>query len=116
MSTLEELSKTVADLARRLQAAETKLSMQAGQFEFIITQLRDVQLYLHARFEDIDQRFAAIDQKLKEHDKRFDGIDRRLDTIDARLEALPRVLAELLSKRRPRSHHDNSTPRQHPLR
>ena len=99
---LEALTKEVADLKRRLEIAETKLSQQAGQFEFITGQLRDVQLYMHARFDDADKRFDDAD-------KRFDGIDRQLAALksemnakfaamDAKIDALPRVMAEVLAE------------------
>lgn len=56
-----------------------------GRFEFITGQLRDVRLYMHARFADIDTR--------------LDKIDTRLDNIESKVDALPRVIAELISKR-----------------
>jgi tetrahydromethanopterin S-methyltransferase subunit G len=96
---LETLTNQVRELTRRLDLAETKLAQQAGQFEFISGQLRDVQLYMHARFSDVDQRFDRIDARFDRMDARFDRMDARLDKMDSKIDALPRVLAEMLAKR-----------------
>lgn len=96
---LETLTNQVRELTRRLDLAETKLAQQAGQFEFITGQLRDVQLYMHARFADIDKQFLAVNARFDKMDARFDKMDHRLDTMEAKIDALPRVLAELLAKR-----------------
>lgn len=90
--TIETLTRDVADLKRRIDLAETKLAQQAGQFEFISGQLRDIQLYMHARFADMDEQFGKIAGRLDAHDTRF-------DRIDAKLDALPRVIAELIAQR-----------------
>ena len=103
---LEALTREVADLKRRLEIAETKLAQHAGQFEFISGQLRDVQLYMHARFDDIDTQFAAIRATIAAMDTKFDGkiaaldakFDARFNTLEAKVDALPRVLAEMLAK------------------
>lgn len=89
--TIEELTKEVGELRRRLTIAETKLSQQAGQFEFITGQLRDVQLYMHARFDDVDKRFDKVDA-------RFDRIDASMDGMKSELKALPRIIAEMIAK------------------
>jgi predicted nucleic acid-binding Zn-ribbon protein len=100
---VEALTREVADLKRRLEIAETKIAQQAGQFEFISGQLRDVQLYMHARFDDFDKAFAAmrseIGQLRAEMDRCFAEMDRRFAEMNAKIDALPRVLAELLAKR-----------------
>jgi flagellar capping protein FliD len=96
---LETLTNQIRELTRRLDLAETKLAQQAGQFEFISGQLRDVQLYMHARFSDVDQRFDRIDARFDRMDARFDRMDARLDKMDSKIDALPRVLAEMLAKR-----------------
>ncbi len=80
-----ELQNEVRELRRRFDLAEMPLSQLEGRFEFISGQLRDVQLYMHARFEDIDCRFEQI--------------DKRFDLLDAKVDALPRIIAELISKR-----------------
>jgi tetrahydromethanopterin S-methyltransferase subunit G len=71
--------KEIREIKRRLDLAEAKASQQAGQFEFISGQLRDIQLYIHARFGDIDER---------------------LDRIESKVDALPRVIAELINSQR----------------
>ena len=101
-----ELQNEVRDLRRRLDLAETKISQLEGRFEYISGQLRDVQLYLHARFDDIDKRFDDVNKRLDGFDRRFESVDRHLETIRLRMDnmaagidELPRVLAELLAKR-----------------
>lgn len=86
--TVAELEKEVRDLKRPVDLAETRLSQGDGRFEFITGQLRDVQLYLHSKFGDIDGRLDKIDGRL-------DRIDGRLDKLDAKVDVLPRVIAEL---------------------
>jgi chromosome segregation ATPase len=118
--TNEELTKEFVALKRRLEMAETKLSQQAGAFEFITGQLRDVQLYVHARFDDMDARFNRIDVRLdrietdigtmqtdvstmktdiKSLDAKFSGLDAKLIGLDAKFDALPRIIAEMIAKR-----------------
>ena len=105
MATLD-LEKEVRDLKRRVDLAEAKLSQLDGGFEFITGQLRDIQLYMHNRFADIDERFDRVDRRLDRMDGRFDSMDGRFDSMDGRLDsvegkidALPRVIAELIAKR-----------------
>ena len=82
---LETLTREVADLKRRIDLAETKAAQLAGQFEFISGQLRDVQLYMHARFGDMDEQFGKLHE--------------RLNGIEAKLDAMPRAIAELIANR-----------------
>lgn len=87
-----DVDKEIRDLKRRLDLAETRLSQMDGRFELISGQLRDIQLYMHARFGDIDGRLDKVEG-------RFDKIDGRLDTMDTKIDALPRAVAELIAKR-----------------
>jgi tetrahydromethanopterin S-methyltransferase subunit G len=87
-----DVDKEIRDLKRRLDLAETRLSQMDGRFEFISGQLRDIPLYMHARFADIDGRLDKMDG-------RFDKVDGRLTTMDAKIDALPRAVAELIAKR-----------------
>lgn len=96
---LETLTREVADSKRRLDLVETKAAQQTGQFEFISGQLRDVQLYLHAKFGEVDEQLAEVNGRLGQMDGRLDRIDRRLDGIDSKLDAMPRVIAELIAGR-----------------
>jgi hypothetical protein len=59
-----DLEKELRDLKRRVDLAETPLSPLEGRFEFFSGQLRDIQLYMHARFDEIDSRFDATDGKI----------------------------------------------------
>ena len=87
-----DLEKEFRDLKRRVDLAETRLSQLEGKFEFISGQLRDIQLYVHARFDDIDQRFERMDQ-------RFETFEHRLERLESKVDALPRVIAELIGKK-----------------
>jgi hypothetical protein len=49
---------------RRVDLAATRLSQLEGRFEFVSGQLRDMQLYMHARFEDVDTRFDKLEAKV----------------------------------------------------
>lgn len=90
--------KEIRDIKRRLDLAESKLSQQSGQFEFISGQLRDIQLYIHARSADLDERHDQVDKRFNGIDKRFDGSDARAASIEGKVDALPRVIAELIGR------------------
>ena len=106
------MEQEMRELRQRLERAETHISQLEGRFEFISGQLRDVQLFMHARFEDIDkrfdqvdrrfeqmdQRFEQVDKRFEQVDKRFEQVDKRLDNIEAKVDALPRVLAEMIAE------------------
>ena len=110
---VEAIVLEIRDLKRRVELAETRLSQVEGRFEYISGQLRDMQLYQHAKFSEIDGRLDKIDGRLDKIDGRFDKIDGRLDKQDVRLtriesrlddltsevRALPRAIAELIAKR-----------------
>ena len=100
---LEALTREVADLKRRLEITETKLAQQAGQFEFITTRLRDVQLLGHARFDDIDKAHTAMKLEISQlragmHGK-FAEMNGRFAEMNAKIDGLPHVLAEMLANR-----------------
>lgn len=94
-----DVDKEIRDLKRRLDLAETRLSQMDGRFEFIPGQLRDIQLYMHARFGDIDGRLDKVEGRFDKIDGRLDKFDSRLDTMDTKIDALPRAVAELIAKR-----------------
>ena len=87
-----DLEKEFRDLKRRVDLAETRLSQLEGKFEFISGQLRDIQLFMHACFDDINQRFERMDQ-------RFETFEHRLERLESKVDALPRVIAELIGKK-----------------
>ncbi len=58
-----DLEKEVKDLSR-VDLAETRLSQLEGQFGFISGQLRDIQLYMHTRFDDIDRKIDGLRTEL----------------------------------------------------
>ena len=59
-----DLEKEVKDLKRRVDLAETRLSQLEGQFGFISGQLRDIQLYMHTRFDDIDRKIDGVNGRI----------------------------------------------------
>jgi tetrahydromethanopterin S-methyltransferase subunit G len=70
--TVEELAREVRSLKHRLDLAETRPSQIEGRFEFVSGQLRDIQLYQHSKFAEIDNR--------------LDGVEGRLERVEGRLE------------------------------
>lgn len=93
------LEQEVRDLRRRLDLAETCLSQLGGQFGFVSGQFRDIQLYIHARFDDVDKRLDQVETRLER-------VEVKVDRVAATVETLPRVLVEemqrLLDERLPR--------------
>ena len=89
------MEQEIRELKRRLDLAETRLSQPEGRFEFISGQLREIQLYMHARFAEVDKRFDRLEV-------RVDKLEAKFDKLDAKVDALPRVIAEMLDERRPR--------------
>ena len=76
-----DVEKELKDLKRRVDLAETRLSQIEGQFGFVSGQLRDIQLYMHARFDEIENRFDGVDSRLNGVDRHLDGMDRKLDKL-----------------------------------
>lgn len=58
-------------------------------------QLRDVRLYMHARFADMDKRFDGVDKRFNGVDKRFDSVDKGFDAIDKRFEKAEADIANM---------------------
>lgn len=88
-----DTEREIREIKRRLDLAETRLAQADGRFEFITGQLRDVQLYMHARFANMDDKLDKIDDRLHK-------MDGQLDKMDTKIDALPRVLAELNAPQR----------------
>jgi tetrahydromethanopterin S-methyltransferase subunit G len=82
-----DVEKELKELRRRVDLAETRLSQLEGRFEFVSGQLRDIQLYMHSRFDEIDARFDAGDARFDAIDARFDAVDARFDAMDAKIDA-----------------------------
>ena len=99
MITVEALQSEVRDLKRRLDLTETRVTQMEGRFEFVAGQLKDIQLYMHAKFGDIETRLDRIETRLDRIETRMDRSDTRLDRMEQKIDALPRVLAEMLAKR-----------------
>ncbi len=92
MATID-VEKEIAELKRRVDLTETRRSQADGRFEFISGQLRDIQLYMHAKFNDQEQRLDSIERKIE-------TMDRKIETMDQKIDALPRVIAELIAGNR----------------
>lgn len=103
MITVEALQSEVRDLKRRLDLTETRVTQMEGRFEFVAGQLRDIQLYMHAKFADLEKRDDRLEQKVDRLEQKVDTLARdmnaRFAAMDAKFDALPRVLAEMLAKR-----------------
>ena len=80
-----DLQSQISELRSRLDLTETRVGQLEGRFEFVSGQLRDIQLYMHRKFGEIDQRFDRLESKFSQ--------------LDAKVDALPRVLAEMLDER-----------------
>ncbi len=100
------------DLAERMAMLESKLAKLdervitlEGQFDFISRQLRDLQMFVHTKFEQVDRRLDTIDRRLDKIDRRLDKIDGRLDKIDVRLDTIDGRLdrIEITLKEMPRA-------------
>jgi hypothetical protein len=85
-----DVDKELRDLKRRVDLAETRLSQLGGQFGFITGQLRDIQLYLHARFDDIDAKIEGLEAK-------FGGLDAKFGGLEAKFEGLRTELPDLVA-------------------
>jgi hypothetical protein len=82
-----------------------QLATLAGSFQFITGQLKNMQDYMHAKFEAIDGRLDHIDGRLAGIDGRLDGIDGRLDRIafrlngiESKVDALPHAIATIIAE------------------
>ncbi len=58
----------VMDLEKRVTRLEQEFAELKGSFQWIAGQLADVQKFMHAHFEKVDERFDRVD-------KRFDGVE-----------------------------------------
>jgi chaperonin cofactor prefoldin len=103
MITVEALQTEVRDLKRRLDLTETRVTQMEGRFEFVAGQLRDIQLYMHAKFADMEKRDDRLEQKVDRLEQKVDNfscdMNAKFAAMDAKFDALPRVLAEMLAKR-----------------
>ena len=88
---------TVEDRLSALERENTeikhRLSTVEGQFAFIVGQLRDLQLYMHARFEQMDQRFGGIDRRLNAIDGRMESMERK---FDKRFDEIPGIVRDVM--------------------
>ena len=84
-----ELADRIATLEAKLAKLDERVITLEGQFDFISRQLRDLQLFVHTKFEQVDRRLDAIDGRL-------DGIDGRLDRIEVTLKEMPRAIIEAI--------------------
>jgi chaperonin cofactor prefoldin len=99
MTTVEALQTEVRDLKRRLDLTETRVGQMEGRFEFVTGQLKDIQLYMHAKFSDMDARFDRMDARFDRMETRQERMEQKFGTMEQKIDALPRVLAEMLAKR-----------------
>ncbi len=97
--TVEEMAREIVSPRQRVDLAETRPSQVEGRFEFISGQLRDLQLYQHAKFSQIGGRFDKIEGRLDRVENRLATMSTELRDLTTEVRALPRAIAELISKR-----------------
>ena len=93
MSTIEE---RLTLLEREHTEIKERVATLDGSFQFISGQLRNLQTYVHDRFDKVDARFDKMDARFDKMDSRFDKIEADVRDIKAELKALPRVIAEII--------------------
>lgn len=66
-------------------------------------QLRDIWVTMHGGFARIDSHFDRIDGRLDKIDSHLDKVESKIDArfnrTDAKIDVLPRVIAEMITKR-----------------
>lgn len=62
---MADLQSELNELKRKVDDHATRLSQLEGKFGFIVDQLRDIQLYMHAKFEDVENRLGGIEGQLE---------------------------------------------------
>ena len=77
-----DLAERIAVLESRLAKLDERVITLEGQFDFISRQLRDLQMFVHTKFEQVDRR--------------LDTIDGRLDRIEVTLKEMPRAIIEAI--------------------
>ena len=77
-----DLAECISTLEAKLAKLDERVITLEGQFDFISRKLRDLQLFMHAKFEQVDRR--------------LDGIDGRLDRIEVTLKEMPRAIIEAI--------------------
>jgi hypothetical protein len=101
-------------LEERVETLERRVSEWEGQLGFLIPLTRQLHREILTvregvqridskldRLENkVDQGFAKVDQGFALIPQRFVDVDRRFEKIEGALEALPRVLAEEITRRR----------------
>ncbi len=103
----QTLEERVVALEKQNLEINRELSSLKGQFEYISSQLRQVQLYMHARFERADKeikdlraemngRFGNVDARFAAMDRRFDAMDRRFDAMDQRFDEIPSIVRDVM--------------------
>jgi chromosome segregation ATPase len=85
------VEQEIRDLKARLDKHDTQLAQLEGSFTFIVSQLRDIQRYMHTKFEEHDKRFDAIDAQLTKHDGELAAI--KADVAGLR-EDLPGIVTD----------------------
>ena len=90
MSTIEE---PVAQLEREHTELKERVATLDGSFQFVSGQLRNMQTYMHDRFDQVGDQLAELRTGLAE--VRTDVRD-----IKSELKALPRAIAEIIRESR----------------
>ena len=94
------MSQTIEQRLTRLERDNVELKREvatlAGQFEFISSQLRAVQVYMHNRFDQIAERFEKVELEIASlrSETRSEFASLRRDFPKMAAEAMREVLAE----------------------
>ena len=89
----QTLEDRVVALEKQNLEISRELSTLKGQFEYISSQLRQVQLYMHARFEQADKEIKDLRAEMNE---RFGMVDTRFAAIDQRFDEIPSILRDVM--------------------
>ena len=89
-----DLAERIATLEAKLTKLDERVITLEGQFDFISRQLRDLQMFVHAKFEQVDRRFDAVEGRL-------DKMAGRLDRIEITLKEMPRAIIEAIRDNKP---------------
>lgn len=111
----QTIEQRLAVLERDNVEMKREIATLAGQFEFISSQLRSVQLYMHNRFDQIDQRFEQVDTQFEKVNKEFRNVRGEIsglrEHVDKQIDSLRRdfpkmaadAMREVLAERDRRS-------------
>ena len=97
MSTIEE---RLTLLEREHTEIKERVATLDGSFQFVSGQLRNLQTYMHDRFDKVDARFDKVDARLDRIEADVRELKSDVRDIKSELKALPRAIAEIIKESR----------------